>query len=174
MLRTYLSVFLCAMLITACSAEKPYQSHAEDVFPAVPITRVALFRLDTLGVTPEFFRQQWTAVVFGNADCGQACQQLRAVSDALQQGQALMVIEDLASHEQMRVLKQRYPNVEIGMGVTAASIDNFKTQFEDDGLSWDELREHVHLVNPQGVLSYRIPSAALPSVDIDRELKALP
>ena len=166
-----LALFLSAL--PACQPKSQYQSQAEEVFPPVTITRAALFRMGNLGISPEFFSGQWTAVLFASSSCDSACQHRLALANEGVRAQALLVIVDLANHAQLLQLKKQYPAVEISMGTTAASIDSFVLQFEDEAIPPEGMADYIYLVSPDAELSYRLDAQRMKSGDLTRELQAL-
>ena len=125
-----LTTLALLLLIAACNTSSPYQPVGEEVFPAEKVDDAALYRMDQLPVSPGFFRDRWTWVGFGHSDCGTACSAALDQLNAIQQGQGLFVVTDMASHQRLRELGKDYPAVAIGMGITAMSYDVFAVQFD--------------------------------------------
>ena len=161
------------LLLFACEKSPPYVSKAAEIFPPMQIRQAALFRMDDLGITQDFFNGRWTAVAFASADCPSDCRHRLRMMDGQQNAQALLVLTDLARHDQMRALKADFPGVEISMGATAASLDLFIEQFNDSAISIEERSNYVYLVNPDSQLTHAVLGAQLEPGDLERELVIL-
>jgi hypothetical protein len=163
---------LFVLSLAACSKPAPYESKAMEIFPPMTIRHAALFRMDELGITQDFFSGHWTAVMFASTDCEADCQHRLAVLNAFNAGQALLVFTDVAGHQQMRALKNSYPKVEISMGATAASLDLFIEQFNDSAIGTQQRAQYIYLVNPESVLTYAALASQLQVGDLDLEVQA--
>ena len=171
MIRLSLPLFL--LMLSACSDPPPYAPRAMEIFPSMTIRHAALFRMDELGITQDFFSGDWTAVMFATTDCGPDCQHRLELLDSFESGRSLLVFTDVAGHQQMRALKQRYPSVEISMGTTAASLDLFVEQFNDSAISLDQRAAYIYLVNPDSELTHAVAAKEIEPGDLDREIRAL-
>jgi len=166
-------LYLALLMLASCQSESKYQSRAEEVFPPVKISKAALFRMGNVGISPAFFHGKWTGVMFASASCDTECQKQLTLVDGIGVMQFLLVIVDLADHSKLRELKDQYPGIEISMGTTAASIDNFIAQFEDEAITRNEMEGYLYLVNPDAKLSYLLSTASLQSGDLKKELMVL-
>ena len=164
---------LALLVLASCQSQSSYQSQAEEVFPPVKISKAALFRMGNVGISPAFFHGKWTGVMFASASCDTECQKQLTLVDGIGVIQFLLVIVDLADHSRLRELKDKYPGVEISMGTTAASIDNFIAQFEDESIARSEMEGYLYLVNPDAQLSYMLATASLQLGDMKKELMGL-
>lgn len=129
--------------------------------------------MDQLPISPTFFRDQWTALAFASSPCEDECQHRLALLNAVRQAQTLLVIENVASHNGLRALKEKYPSVAISMGTTAASIDNFMRQFENESIPSEDRRNYIYLINPAFEFSYVLSVNGLKPGEIDKELQLL-
>jgi hypothetical protein len=157
-----------ALTVVACEQKTAYQPIGEEVFPAEPVDHAALYRMDALPVSPAFFRDHWTWVAFGLSECSGECQAMLSRLNSRNEGQALFVVTDMADHQRLRELGDGYPNVALGMGVTAMSYDLFASQFAPQEES--ERLATLFLVDPQGQVVYRLPAVGVQSAVLDLEL----
>lgn len=170
----YLLYLIAAVFMgSGCQKQPAYESDAIEVFPAVAIKYAALFRMDQFSIAPAFFRGQWTAVVFASSSCEADCQHRLSLLNEVKDAQTLLVIDDLADYTQLRALKKRYPSVAVSMGTTAASLDKFMAQFDEETIPANEKKAHIYVVNPLPELSHILAVKGLESGDIDRELEHL-
>jgi len=172
-----LPLLVVVIWLTGCEkpldeAIGPVPAQGSEVFPPVAIQYAALFRMDQLPISAAFFRQQWTWVNFGQAGCTGDCQQRLNKLDKLTDVQALFVITDLADHQRLRELSASFNKVAIAMGTTAVSLDNFTRQFNDEGLSIEQLEQNYFLVGPQAELVYRVTLEELGAASLQQELQA--
>lgn len=168
-----LGLIIFLLLIAGCQQQAPYQSRAIEVFPPVKIQYAALFQIDQLSISPAFFQGQWTAMIFASASCEANCQHRLMLLNKLKKAQALLVIDDVANHIQLRALKKKYPNIAISMGSNASSIDNFMAQFDVDFIPANKKNDMVYLINPKPEFSYTLAIDNLKASDIDREVNVL-
>ena len=173
MLQIRTLLLLTALLLSACDKPAPYEARAEEVFPAMEIKQAALFRMDQLGITQDFFQGRWTAVAFATAECPADCRHRLALLNQSGDAQALLVFTDIARHDQMRALKKSFPRVEVSMGATASSLDLFIEQFNDSSITSDERANYIYLVNPERMLTHAVPASAVEPGDIEQELALL-
>ncbi len=167
------TIFLCLLLLISCEERAVYESQANEVFPPAEIKFAALFRMDQLPISPAFFRDRWTLVVFGEADCPADCQHRLSVLNQVESAQSLFVITDIADHKQLRGLAKKYPSVSVSMGTSAASFDYFYNQFDVEEISAKDKHTFVYLVDGSPALVYTLSLEDLTSRDIDWELTAL-
>lgn len=165
----YLSLFLTV----SCQQQKAFDSVVEEIFPAVPIKYVALYRVNSLPVSPVFFQDQWSIVIFGQAVCDESCKQRLSLVNEVEGAQKLYVIDGLADHSKMSELASLYPNVAITMGATASSFDSFYAQFDVDTVASSQKNQHVYLVNPAAMLAFSLPLTDLTADVLSREIKQL-
>lgn len=161
------------VLLSGCQKQTPYQSRASEVFPPVAIRHAALFRMDGLTISPAFFRDQWTIVVFGLSSCGQPCQHRLQRINEVKTGQSLLIIVDLADHSRLRELAEHYPSVAISMGATAVSFDDFYAQFDVEPIMENKKMSFIYLVNPAAELAYTLSGKEMKKGDINNELAHL-
>lgn len=166
-----LALSLSVLLSAGCQQQPGYQTKASEIFPAVAIKYAALFRMDQLPISPAFFKGQWTVLVFASSSCEDDCQHRLSLLNDVKSAQTLLVIDDLANHTQLRGLKKKYPSVAISMGTTAASIDNFLRQFEEETISMADKNKYVYLINPTPEFSYTLAVENLMAGEIDKELE---
>lgn len=171
--RFILYLALLLTMVPSCKSGQQYESRAEEVFPSVKISKAALFRMGNVGISPAFFHGHWTGVMFASASCDTPCQKQLALVNGVGGLQFLLVIVDLADHATLRTLKKQYPGIEISMGTTAASIDNFIAQFEDEAIARSEMKDYIYLVNPNAELSYLLATESLQSGDLTQEIRML-
>lgn len=166
----YLKAGFLLVLLSGCQYQNPYQNQALEVFPSVAIRHASLFRMDQLPISPAFFKDRWTIVVFGSSSCLQSCQfRLQQVNE-VKTAQSLFAIVDLADHARLRELAKDYPAIAIGMGTTAVSFDNFYAQFYVESIKEDEKMDFIYLVNPASELTYTLSVKELKKGDIDKEM----
>lgn len=169
-MRTLLISGSVMLLLTACERAPGFQSRALEVFPPVTIEKAALYRIDHQAVTPAFFQGRWSAVVFGDVDCADACQKHLHELDQIQDVRSLFVIEGVADAGQLRKLAQQFPRVAIGLGASAVSFDAFARQFETSGKS---RQDWIYLVNAEAELVWQLSVADLVDGDIQSEFELL-
>lgn len=174
-MRTLKFFYICISLvfIVGCKPPPAYQSRAEEVFPTVAIKYAALFRMDQQPISLTFFRDRWTVLVFGSASCEADCQHRLALLNEVKGVQTLLVIDDLADHSQLRALKKKYPSVAISMGATAASIDNFMRQFEEETIPPADRNSYIYLISPVPEFSHFLSVNGLQKGEIELELESL-
>ncbi len=157
------------MLLAACSKGKPYTVAGEESFPPVAVEYAALYRMDALPVSPGFFRQHWTWVGFGPADCEDACRLRLDLLNSVSGGQGLFVVNELTDHVRLRSLADRFPQVAIAMGTTAVSFDLFEKQFAQSIAAVDNDADRLYLVSPAAQIVYSIDSKDLSSDGLEQE-----
>ncbi len=161
------------VLIAGCKQEPEFQSQLEEVFPPVPLRYSVLNRVNALPITPDYFRERWTLVLFGLADCAPDCQTRLQLANRQQSVQALFVVQDLANFTVLNQLAAAYPEVAISMASTAALADNFQSQFRVETITEDDPAVFFYLVNPQAELEYVLAADGLRPTDLEQELKQL-
>ena len=171
--KQYLVLLALVLSMTGCDQQQPYQSRLQEIFPPVPIQHAALNRINHLPVTPAYFRDRWTWVLFGPPDCPRHCRTRLQLANRQQSAQALFVVEGLANHDQLNQLSADFPAVAIGMATTAASSDNFNRQFALESGYENDKSSYFYLINPQGELAYVVTSSGLRAADLELEIKLL-
>ena len=167
-------LLLCLLvLITACGQKPAFQSQLEEVFPPVPLRYSVLNRVNALPITPDYFRDRWTLVLFGLADCAPDCQTRLQLANRQQSVQALFVVQDLADFTVLNRLAAAYPEVAISMAGTAALADNFQGQFKVESITEDDPAAYFYLVNPKAELEYVLAADGLRPTDLEQELRQL-
>ncbi|MDJ0832620.1 MAG: hypothetical protein QNJ69_03800 [Gammaproteobacteria bacterium] len=166
-------LFCLLVYLTGCEQKPAFQSHLEEVFPPVPLTYSVLNRVNALPITPDFFRDRWTLVLFGLADCAPDCQTRLQLANRQQAVQALFVVQDLANFTVLNQLASAYPEVAISMAATAALADNFQAQFRVESVTADDPAGFFYLVNPQAELEYLLPADGLRPTELEQELNNL-
>jgi hypothetical protein len=167
------SITLLVFFIAACEQKKPAASQLQEVFPPVEIKYAALFRINNLPVTPIFFKNHWTIIAFGDADCGGPCLlRLKSLAD-IDNVQKLFFYEDLADHARLRELATEFPAIGMTSGTTASSAENFYRQFDVDFIEADNKKQFLYLVNPVAELEFAFHEQDLVSGQISEELARL-
>ena len=169
----YLVLLVLMLSMTGCDQQQTHQSRLQEVFPPVPIKHAALNRINNLPITPAYFRDRWTWVLFGPPDCTRQCRNRLQLANRQQSAQALFVVQGLANHDQLNQLAAAFPAVAVGMSTTAASADNFNRQFEVESVSEDDKSSFFYLINPQGELAYLVTSSGLRAADLEQEIELL-
>lgn len=165
--------YLAVFFIAACRDNDNFKPRAEEVFPPVEMFHVALYRLDNLAISPNYFKDKWTLIIFGPPSCAEMCfERLKMVNEA-KGAQKLFVFDGLAQNKQLRELASRFPSVAISMGTTAASFDNFYSQFTIENVQADDKHDYIYLVGPEAELAFVLSQKSLTSADIDKELEYL-
>ena len=162
----YISLFLNV----SCQQQDNYKSRAEEIFPPVEMKYVALYRQDGLPIIPVFFAEQWSIVIFGDTPCDDDCLDRLALINSIESAKKLFVFNGQAKHKKLKELVDSFPNVAITMGTSAASFDNFYTQFDVDTVEPTQKHQQIYLVNPSSELVYSLPHKGLTSADLTKEI----
>ena len=168
-----LTFYFSLFFFLACEKQEQYLSSAEEVFPPITIKYAALNQLGGLPVTPSFFKNEWTIVIFGGADCSDDCLKRLALINAVEQAKKLFVIDGLAGHAELTELGTKFTNVAITMGVTASSFDTFYAQFDVDGIELSQKKLMIYLISPSAELVYSLPSDNLTSAELEKEIAVI-
>lgn len=169
-------IFACVAVVgvlTACEKEQPFVSQLQEVFPPVPITNAALFRMNYLPVTPPFFQGYWTLVSLGNKDCDLNCKERLDAISGLDDVQKLYFAEGLANHNQLNDLAVKYADVAITTGTTAFSVENFSRQFDVDFIGPEAKKNFIYLINPQAELEFALAPEAIHPGILQQEINGL-
>jgi len=165
--------FLSLTLTVSCQQQDDFKSQAEEIFPPVEMTHVALYRKSGLPVIPVFFQGQWSMVIFGNTSCENECIKRLDLINGVESVKKLLVFNGQAKHTRMQELVDSYPNVAITMGTSAASFDNFYKQFDVDTVEPIKKHQQIYLVNPTAELAYSLPQKGLTSEQLGKEMAFL-
>ncbi len=167
-----LSFLLTLLLLCACEAGNRNHTRGSEIFPPRGIEYAALWQLNGLGINPAFFRDHWSLVIIGDADCRQACLQRLELIAAISDVQRLFVAADAATHEQMRNIAQQHSGVEVAMGTTAAAIDSFRRQLSAGDFDSDATSHIVYVINPHAEVILTYPGSG-DAESLQMELKRL-
>ncbi len=170
---TLLTFYFSLFFIVACQKQEQYQSSAEEIFPPITIKYAALNRIGGLPVTPAFFKDQWSIVIFGEPGCSDDCLKRLALINGVKQAKKLFVIDGLAGHALLNELGAKFTNVAITMGVTASSFDSFDAQFAVEGIEPEQKKSMIYLVNPSAELVYSLDTGNLTTADLEKEITAI-
>lgn len=166
-------IFLLLFLTVSCQKQESYQARVEEIFPPVLVQNVALNRMGNLPVSVEFFKGQWTLVVFGSGNCKSACQHRLELVNEAANVKKLLVIDGLATPAKLRELAGSYPDVAVTMGITASTFDHFYAQFDVESIAPEQKRQHIYLVSPSAELVYSLSSENLTADDLAKEISLL-
>lgn len=174
MLRISPRVFFLTLFFTlSCQQQDNYQAKVEEVFPPVLVKNVALNRLGNLPVNHQFFKGQWTLVVFADEKCETACRQRLELVNKAENVNKLLVIDGLATPEKLKQLARLYTDVAVTMGITASTFDHFYVQFDIESIAPEKKHQYIYLVNPSAELAYSLAAENLTVDSLHKELSLL-
>ena len=157
-----LVLILSPLWLFGCQQQKPKSEVLQEVFPPVEITNAALFRVNNLPVTPDFFKDRWTLLVFNDDNgCADPCLQRLQLIDAVEGAQTLMFAPGLPDHGRQRELAAQFPGIGFTSGTTASSAERFHAQFEVDFIEAGQKAQYIYLINPSAELEYAVSAQQL-------------
>jgi hypothetical protein len=147
------------LLLTGCEARQVQEIHLQEVFPPVTMDNVALFRVNNLPVTVDYFRNHWTLVVLDSEDCKESCIRRLEHVNRIKAVQKLLFADGLADQKRLRELIEMYPQIAMTSGTTMSSVENFSRQFDLEDLDRSQKYNYVYIINPGAQLVYVVSDA---------------